>query len=119
MAIESGEQCVMTPGVLLMEVLCVGSLASAMVCGKIEFIYSHADSFNHVSYLYHPNAASSAPCCAYFGRGIGSILLDNVGCIGTESRLFDCYHIGLGINNCAHSSDAGVVCIGKGYIYYA
>lgn len=46
---------------------------------------------------------------AYFGQGIIPIILDNVGCSGSEARLIDCYyssHI-----DCSHSDDAGVRCI--------
>lgn len=47
---------------------------------------------------------------AYFGSGSGAILLDNVGCSGTESRLIDCSNRGIGVNDCSHSDDAGVTC---------
>ena len=41
----------------------------------------------------------------------GGILLDNLGCTGTETRLIDCPHNGLNIHNCVHSRDVGVRCI--------
>ncbi|XP_072549824.1 scavenger receptor cysteine-rich domain-containing protein DMBT1-like [Salminus brasiliensis] len=47
---------------------------------------------------------------AHFGQGSGPIILDDVGCSGSESNLTSCSHKGLGINNCSHSEDAGVVC---------
>ena len=43
--------------------------------------------------------------------GTGEIVLDNLGCTGTESRLIDCPHSGLGTSNCGHYKDAGVRCI--------
>ena len=47
---------------------------------------------------------------ATFGRGTGLILLDNVGCTGTESSLLSCSHRGIGVHGCSHSEDAGVMC---------
>ena len=58
-------------------------------------------------------AATSAPCCARYGQGTGTILLDNVNCDGTESRLVACAHNGIGTHNCVHFEDAGVVCSGE------
>ena len=47
-----------------------------------------------------------------YGGGQGEILLDTVLCNGTEQRLEDCPHDGIGLHNCAldHQEDAGVVC---------
>jgi hypothetical protein len=47
-----------------------------------------------------------------FGRGVGHILLDEVACTGAESSLFNCPNGGIGIHNCGHHEDAGVICKG-------
>ena len=54
--------------------------------------------------------ATSAPGQGSFGEGSGPIYYDNVDCSGTETRLADCTNAGIGVHNCVHSDDAGVVC---------
>ena len=57
--------------------------------------------------------AADARTQAFFGRGEGPIFLDDVDCNGTEPQLVDCTYPGVGIHNCFHSEDAGVVCTGN------
>ena len=48
-----------------------------------------------------------------FGGGSGEIFLDNTQCTGSELRLEDCSHNGIGNHNCeqsVHDEDAGVIC---------
>uniref|UniRef100_A0A672HDF7 Soluble scavenger receptor cysteine-rich domain-containing protein SSC5D n=1 Tax=Salarias fasciatus TaxID=181472 RepID=A0A672HDF7_SALFA len=54
----------------------------------------------------------SAPTQARFGQGSGPIWYDNVVCTGSETKLSECRHQGIGSHNCGHQEDAGVVCEG-------
>ena len=58
------------------------------------------------------SGAVSAPRKATFGEGTGPIHFDNVQCNGDEAHMADCSHNGIGINDCDHNEDAGVVCEG-------
>ena len=51
---------------------------------------------------------------AGFGQGSGSILLDDVSCIGNEPILASCGHLGINVTrSCNHTKDAGMRCIGS------
>ena len=47
---------------------------------------------------------------APFGQGQGTILMDEVECVGTETTLANCRFQGWSINDCDHSEDAAVIC---------
>ena len=55
-------------------------------------------------------SGATALLFAAFGAGTGSIWLDNVQCVGTETRLIDCPANTIGTHNCVHSEDASVRC---------
>ncbi len=67
----------------------------------------------HVSCEHSIHAGATAQCCAAYGQGIGSIVLDDLACTGTETSLFDCPHSGIGTHNCGHTEDVGVICQGR------
>lgn len=71
-----------------------GTMNAAVVCRQL-------------GYRYALKAAKNSE----FGEGKDvPILLDDVQCNGIESSLLQCKHSGLGIHNCAHNEDAGVIC---------
>ncbi|CAO2583586.1 Deleted in malignant brain tumors 1 protein, partial [Lemmus lemmus] len=56
--------------------------------------------------------ALAAPRSSLFGEGSGPIFLDDVRCLGTETNLGYCHHLGLSVHNCDHHEDAGAICSG-------
>lgn len=73
-----------------------------------------------VTQSFFLHAALHALGVDYNGQGTGDIFLDNLNCVGNETRLIDCPHNGVGVHNCDHSEDAVVVCqqsIGQSKVY--
>ena len=60
-----------------------------------------------------PLLATGAPGGATFGAGSGPIWYDEVNCTGCEMNLTQCSHNGVGVHNCVHGDDAGVICASK------
>ncbi|XP_071819842.1 scavenger receptor cysteine-rich domain-containing group B protein-like isoform X2 [Apostichopus japonicus] len=56
-------------------------------------------------------SAVAARTSAYYGQGTGPILLDEVECVGYETRLEYCTNEGWYIQDCGHWEDAGVECL--------
>ena len=63
--------------------------------------------------LLHLMLAAEARRYARLRQRSGPIFLDDVRCNGTELRLTNCTHNGVGVHNCYSFQGAGVVCRGK------
>ena len=81
---------------------------AGVVCRQLGLGTGEFDWVCLVSYLLICTSAGLARGSAFFGQGNGSILMDNVGCVGTEQYLTNCTHITN--HNCGHYEDAGVTC---------
>ncbi|KAL8566281.1 hypothetical protein ACOMHN_056852 [Nucella lapillus] len=57
-------------------------------------------------------ATGKAVMGAGFGEGKGKVWLNNVGCLGNETRLQDCGYNEYDVYGCLHKQDAGVICSG-------
>ncbi|XP_072046233.1 scavenger receptor cysteine-rich domain-containing group B protein-like [Amphiura filiformis] len=75
------------------------------VCDDLWDIRDATVACNELGY---PGGAVASYGLAHFGEGTGSIHLDDLQCLGTESRLQDCTRGGP--HNCAHYEDAAVMC---------
>uniref|UniRef100_A0A671PHU6 Lysyl oxidase homolog n=1 Tax=Sinocyclocheilus anshuiensis TaxID=1608454 RepID=A0A671PHU6_9TELE len=62
--------------------------------------------------LGYSEAVSWSPSSKY-GKGEGRIWFDNVHCTGNEKSLAQCESNGIGVSDCKHTEDVGVVCSDK------
>ena len=81
-----------------------GSFDATVACRQMGFVGVSASA----SYIFGSGASSQ------------SIWLADVACNGSESRLIDCSHAGIGNENCDHSEDVGIICTGEltGFLNY-
>ena len=86
------------------------STDARVVCRQLGFSSSGNTIVIALSlYAIYAIIGSIARIGAYFGQGTIPILLDNVGCSGTESRLTSCTYSSHTLD-CSHREDAGVAC---------
>lgn len=106
----SGELFVMISLILTVLMLHAGSLdTQTQVHCNCSLLQRNASFIDQNTYsMYSIGAVVRAQ--AFFGQGSGSIVLDNVACTGSEPTLLTCRSNPIGINNCDHSEDVGVVC---------
>ena len=71
-----------------------GTTDTIVVCRQLGFLTTGVTAFSNVE----------------FGQGTGPIWLNDVRCVGTESRLADCPANAIGSYDCSHGEDAGVRC---------
>lgn len=89
-------------------------------------MYACSLDFTSFFSLYLPIGAIGLHL-AFFGEGVGIIFVDDTECIGNETSILDCSHLGIGTSNCFHNEDVSVLCQGKAvlmiiiyiYILYA
>ena len=98
-----------------------GSTDATVVCRQTEYSSQGQDSYTDCLEYYYfriyvntyvpPDAIAFSN--AHFGAGAGPIFLNNVGCIGNESKLIDCPNSTFSICSSGHQEDAGVRCQGN------
>lgn len=54
---------------------------------------------------------SEANCCARYGQGSGPIWIDDISCLGSETRIEDCNNGGWESSTCSHGEDVSISCI--------
>lgn len=80
------------------------------VWGTVCDDYWSIEDANVVCHMLALPQATAATRGKSFGVGTGPIWMDDVKCVGNESSLLFCKRAELGVKDCAHLEDSGVVC---------
>ena len=86
--------------------------------GRVEVLHNHAwgtvcdDGWDlqDATVVCRQLGWTVAVALSSYGEGSGPIWYDNVRCSGSEANITQCAHDGLGVHNCDHRPDAGVLC---------
>ena len=103
----SGEQCVMTAGVVLMPVWSADNwdMHTQEVSTSGDVCDTWVRCFNY-------DTGGTPYNNAFFGAGTGPIYLDDVACTLSASQLLECPSRPILTHDCDHHADAGVGCEG-------
>lgn len=63
-----------------------------------------------ISFIYFRNT-SEAYKGSFYGEGVGPLWLDDVQCLGSETRIDECRHKAWGSNKCNHGMDVLINCL--------
>ena len=107
--VKSGVLSVMTPGMIPTPLWFAGSWDSPKQVCKNAAVNNCASTALHNNNYIHCIGAQAVSFAAY-GQGTGPILLDDVACTGTETRLIECRASPITVHNCVHFEDASVRC---------
>ena len=103
---DSGAQCVILTGVLLMLKWLVDNWDTYQQVEEADFWF-----LQNIYTIIIINILGAASFInAHYGQGTGLVHLNYVQCSGSEQSLFQCPH-NL-ISSCSHSEDAGIRCPG-------
>ena len=112
---DTGELCAVMDGQRRMHWLFADRLDMILSVSCTHQTY-HCSTFNVFS--LHNALPGPVPLTnASFGRGSGPVHMTSVNCRGDEEMLDNCqYNNGVGVTNCHHARDAGVMCTSKNVI---
>ena len=109
---DCGVQCAVTHGQLWMQMWHADNLGTLALVRVIKSCNPNKLFMLQHSFSAYVHADATAFSNANFGQGTVPILLDDVACTATQSRLVDCSYDS-NTADCSHSHDAGVRCVSR------